>query len=254
MKHRNMTLFAAVEFVVIVCLCVALIDPANVPPPRDILALYKDPDLSAITWSEEKQPFADRNSQYRIREALYMRFTSDTVDLVCLGDSITQRFEWGDAIADRRVANRGIGSDTTDGMLARLDSIIRLKPKVISIMAGINDLSLKRTPDEIEASYRAILDTLAQMLPDTKVIVSSVLPVKESEPIPVGDILDINHRIKLLCDEKSIPYLDMFDAFADKNQNLKPEYAVDTVHLSPQGYALWLSYLIPALYSIDLNK
>ena len=217
------------------------------PRGGDVSSLYAEPDLSEIIWPVEKQSFADKNDQYRMKEALYMRFASGTVDLVCLGDSITQRFEWADAIPDRRVANRGIGSDTTDGMLARMDSVIKLEPEMISIMAGINDISLKRTADEIEASYRDILDTLEQELPETKIIVSSVLPVTEAHPIQSEDILEVNRRIKLLCEEKSVTYLDLFDAFADENQNLKAEYAVDTVHLTPQGYALWLSYLCPVL-------
>ena len=114
-------------------------------------------------------------------------------------------------------------------------------------MAGINDIALKRTPDEIEATYRAILDTLAQEIPDTKIIVSSILPVTSSHAIQPEEILAVNHRLELLCEEKRIPYLNLFSAFADENNYLKLEYALDNVHLTPQGYALWLSYLCPAL-------
>ena len=214
---------------------------------ENITELYREPNLSELIWSEEKYPFADQNWQYYEREALFMRFASGTVDLVCLGDSITQKFEWGDAISDRRVANRGIGSDTTVGILARLDSVIKLKPKTVSIMVGINDIQLNRTPDEIEISYRSILDTLTQALPDTKIVVSCVLPVAEAHPIQTEEILEVNRRVKCLCAEMSTPFLDMFDAFADENKHLKTEYDLDTVHLTPQGYALWLSYLVHEL-------
>ena len=51
------------------------------------------PVLTSAVWSEEKQSFADSNPQYQEREALFTRFCEGPVDLCCLGDSITQKFE-----------------------------------------------------------------------------------------------------------------------------------------------------------------
>ena len=171
-----------------------------------------------------------------------------TVDLVCLGDSITQKFEWSDAFPGIQVANRGISSDTTLGMLSRVDSVVALSPRYISLMAGINDL-LSCTPEETIVNYRTLLTALRQHLPNTQIIVTSVLPVSKSHSIPAENIIALNGMLKQLCEEFGITYLDLFEEFADEIHNLKPEYAIDLVHLSPQGYALWLSYLIPALYS-----
>ena len=246
MRKYIFPLIAAIEAVAILCLCTAFILQENAPPP-DSLSVYSAPDICETVWPEEKQPFSASNSQYGEREALFMRFGSGPVDLCCLGDSITQKFEWQDAFPGWRVANRGIGSDTTAGILARLDSVVKLEPKVISLMAGINDIAGERTPDEIEATYRAILDELHQQLPDTKIIVSSVLPVTSAHPIQAEDILAVNERLETLCKEEGIPYLDMFSAFSDEENDLRPEYALDKVHLNPQGYALWLSYLVDAL-------
>lgn len=252
MKKINSKILAvlcAAEACLILCLSIVVISFTNGPPPVDVSGssdLYARPDLSETVWPEEKQPFLS-NSQYREREALFMRFGSAPVDLCCLGDSITQKFEWQDAFPDRRVANRGIGSDTTEGILARLDSVVRLEPKVISLMAGINDVAQGRTPDEIEATYRSLLEELRLRLPDTEVIVSGLLPVTAAHPIQAADILAVNERLEALCAEEDVSYLDLFSAFAGENGCLLPEYALDYVHLSPQGYALWLSYLTPAL-------
>lgn len=145
------------------------------------------------------------------------------------------------------MANRGIGSDTTEGILARLDSVVMLEPKVISLMAGINDLAQGRTPDEIETTYRTLLEELRLRLPNTNVIVISLLPVTASHSIQAADILAVNERLKALCAEERVLYMDLFSAFADENGHLLPEYALDYVHLTPQGYAIWLSYLCQAL-------
>lgn len=128
-----------------------------------------------------------------------------------------------------------------------MDSVVKLEPKVISLMAGVNDLAAGRAPDEIGATYRILIDKLREQLPDTKMIVSSVLPVTSEHSIQPEDILALNRCLDALCKEKGIFYLDMFSDFADENNHLKSDYALDTVHLTSQGYALWLSYLVQPL-------
>ena len=64
--------------------------------------------------------------------------------MVFLGDSITQKIEWADFFPGLTVANRGIGYDTTGGALARLDSVIALKPSIVSCMLGINDIAQQK--------------------------------------------------------------------------------------------------------------
>ena len=209
-------------------------------------------DQNVPFWSQRKQAFAEKNRQYREKEALYMTFQPQ-VDLVCLGDSITQRFIWSDAFPDWRVANRGIGSDTTEGMLARVDSVVALSPRVVSVMAGINDLAQGNSPEQIAVSYRNLLEALEQQLPETELIVTSILPVTESHTIPNENILETNQLLKNLCAEKSILYLDIYSVFLDENGFLKDKYAFDSVHLTPEGYLLWLSYLGPALNNLELT-
>ena len=231
----------AAEATVILCLCFVFTLKTTAPPRVDT------PVLTSAVWSEEKQSFAESNPYYQEREALFTRFCEGPVDLCCLGDSITQKFEWQGALSGWTVANRGIGSDTTEGMLARLDSVIMLEPRAISLMAGVNDLSLGRTPEEIIETYRALLDEILLYLPDVEIIVNSVLPVTVYNGVNSEDIQALNLLLKDLCKEREIPYLDMFWSFADESGNLLPGYAIDSVHLSPDGFALWLSYLEPAV-------
>lgn len=181
-----------------------------------------------------------------------MVFQPEDVDLVCLGDSITQKFEWQDVFPGWKVANRGIGSDTTEGILARLDSVSALDPTIISLMVGINDLG-SSTPEETAVSYAALLDALAVKLPNAVVVVSGLLPVAEAHPINNQNVQALNTALKELCRERSLTFLDLYEAFAGKEGNLRPEYALDNVHLSAEGYRMWLSYLIPALEAAMLS-
>lgn len=211
------------------------------PPRWTSLPHYEGP---VAELPEEKLPFA--HSRYRERETLFMSFHPEEVDLCCLGDSITAKFEWQDALYPLRVANRGIGSDTTAGIAARLDSIAAIHPSVVSLMAGINDL-VNSSPDETAGSYAVLLDALDETLPGTTVIVSSVLPVTAAEGIGNDDIRRLNQQLEALCREHEFTYLDIHGAFAGEDGFLRAEYAFDNVHLTAEGYRLWLSYLIPAL-------
>lgn len=220
----------------------------QMPPPPDISALYADPDLSKTVWPEEKEPYLS-NGQYREREALFMRFSNGPVDVCCLGDSITQKFEWQDAFPGLRVSNRGIGSDTTLGVLSRLDSVKALQPSVISLMIGVNDL-VRRSPEDTAASYALLLDTLAEELPDTIIIVNSVLPVTAKDGVDNQNVQILNAALETLCQERGLCYLDLYGEFVGDDGWLRPEYALDTVHLTPAGFALWLSCLAPAIDSV----
>ena len=215
---------------------------------EEIEALYAQPDLSETQWPEGKIPFMESNPQYAEREARFMRFSGESADLCCLGDSITQLFEWQDAFPGLRVVNRGIGSDTTAGILARLDSVAATNPKVVSIMAGSNDTAQEGwTPEGVGENFTAILEALHTRLPDTTVIVSSMLPTSAAHPLRSEDIGAINQELKARCGELNVVYLDLFQLFADEEGNLRPEYNRDGIHLTPAGYALWLSHLAPAV-------
>jgi lysophospholipase L1-like esterase len=65
-----------------------------------------------------------------------------------LGDSITEGVAWNELLGISGIANRGIGGDTTEGIIGRLPNIYELNPEMCFIMAGINDIR-KNIPVEI---------------------------------------------------------------------------------------------------------
>jgi len=165
------------------------------------------------------------------------------VDICFLGDSITQRFPWQDYYREYVVVNRGIGSDTTDGILARLDSVVALNPKVIILLAGINDFVRDRTSEDIGATYEQILSQLKDELPEAKLVAISILQVLKDENIPKEDIIKTNALIQEVCNEQQVQYIDMFSVLADDDQYLNIDYASDNVHLNIKGYQLYCSTL-----------
>lgn len=97
---------------------------------------------------------------YRERVDLFRGLPIDSKSIVMLGDSLTQAAEWNEFFPSARILNRGIGRDTTAGVLSRFDTYLAGHPRKLFLMIGINDLREGSSVPEIVVQYRLILDKL----------------------------------------------------------------------------------------------
>jgi lysophospholipase L1-like esterase len=144
------------------------------------------------------------------------------------------------------IKNRGIRSDTTDGVLKRLEEIVSSFPDKIFIMIGINDLSRKKRISEIATNYEKILNYIQKKSPQTEIFVQSVLPVNEDVPRRLGhasndDVIKLNLELKKMCLRYSLQFIDLFPSFANRKDQLKKEYTYDGLHPNGKGYLIWKS-------------
>lgn len=180
--------------------------------------------------------------------------------IVFIGDSITDLYILDDHYADLPLAsyNRGIGGDTTAGVLDRLQvSIFDIQPSVVVLMIGSNDINGGIDSDEILQRYEAIIDGIYTALPEVDLYCMSIIPqnkdletyteIRVDKTTPV--ILAINPRIQALAESKGATYLDLFSLLADENKMLIQEYSDDGIHLNNNGLAVWTALLKP--YLID---
>lgn len=138
--------------------------------------------------------------------------------------------------------DRGISGQTTPQMLIRFrQDVVDLKPKVVVILAGTNDIAGNTGPSTLEM----IADNIKSMaeIADAngiKVILSSVLPVYDYpwKPglEPADKIIELNKMIKAYAEENGYIYLDYFSAMADDRNGLPKKYADDEVHPTVEGY------------------
>ncbi len=158
-------------------------------------------------------------------------------DIVFLGDSITEGGPWEELFPDLRVRNRGVGGDTSEGVLARLDQITRATPAKVFLLIGTNDLFRGASEDEIVANITEILDRLKQETPDTEVYLQSVLP---RAPKYRADIEALNARLAEVALEHGSAWIDLYPAFLDPaTGGIRGELSNDELHLLGPGYALW---------------
>jgi lysophospholipase L1-like esterase len=136
-----------------------------------------------------------------------------------------------------RTRNRGIGGDTSDGVLRRLEQVTRAQPAKVFLMIGTNDLYRGTSEDEIVANIEEILDRLKQESPDTEVYLESVLPRAVSYR---ARIEALNARLAEVAGEQGAAWADLYPSFLDPESGaIRPELSNDEVHLLGPGYALW---------------
>jgi lysophospholipase L1-like esterase len=174
--------------------------------------------------------------------------------VVFLGDSITYGGDWPGLFPNSSAVNRGIGGDSTLGLLKRLDQVIALKPSQIFLMIGTNDLCYNRPIPRIVANYRGILERFRDELPGTTVYVESVLPFNETMFPENGlrnndEIRDLNKEIKLLAKQYRYPFIDLTSAFVDEDGRLNKEYTTDGLHLNKAGYLQWRQQIQQYVFS-----
>ena len=164
--------------------------------------------------------------------------------VVFMGNSITQGWAkfWDVYFAGKPYINRGIGGQTTPQMLIRFrPDVINLKPAVVVMLCGTNDIAGNTGPSTLEM----IEDNIASMAElasanGIKVVLCSVLPAYDypwkpglapAEKIPV-----LNDWIKNYAQKMGFTYLNYFTPMADERNGMKAEYSQDGIHPNKAGY------------------
>lgn len=167
-------------------------------------------------------------------------------EVVFLGDSLTDFYDTDEFFHNVSSYNRGIAGDTTDGVLARLQSnVICLNPSKVFLQIGTNDLGLKKSVDYVYNNILKIISTLKEYCPETKLYIISLYPVNESahpyskvmvKPRKNKDIVTLNNMLMKYCNENKITYIDVHSFLIDDEGRLKKEYTVEGLHISFDGY------------------
>jgi len=165
--------------------------------------------------------------------------------VVFLGDEITERWGQGSAkfFPGKPYLNRGITRQTAAQMLVRFrQDVISLKPKVVIIQAGSNDIASVMGPssEATTADHFLSMVELAK-LHGIRVVLASVTPVcdcveKLSARRPAGKILSMNGWLKRYAKESGSVYLDYYSALA-AGRAMKRELTVDGLVPNDAGYA-----------------
>lgn len=185
-------------------------------------------------------------AHYREENAKLMPLAPGENRVVFFGDSITENWNLAEYFPGRPFINRGIHSQTTSQMLLRFRAdVIELKPRVVVILAGTNDLERRVPLESIEANIASMAEPASAV--GIRVVLASILPVRDVKTLSgretpnttlrtPAQIAALNERLKRYSTEKGFVYLDYFSAVADENGMLKPELSADGLHPNANGY------------------
>ncbi|ANY82178.1 hypothetical protein BB934_27880 (plasmid) [Microvirga ossetica] len=168
-----------------------------------------------------------------------------TAEIVMLGDSLTDWGNWDELLPGLDIINRGIGGDTSGGVLTRLKEISQRNPKTVVLMIGINDILQDSSPELVALNIKQTVRSLREN--KIRVILQSVLLMDATTGQRANrKVKRLNTFLRHIAAEESTQFLDLNTVLAP-NGTLHPELTRDGLHLAGRGYILWAESLRPLL-------
>ena len=178
--------------------------------------------------------------------------------VVFMGNSITDGWWPADSafFISNGYVDRGIDGQTTSEMLVRFRAdVINLKPKVVVIMAGTNDIAQNNGYISLENAFGNIV-SMVELARFNKItpILCSVMPAYEfgwrKGMEPAGKIIKLNEMIKAYADKHNLVYVDYHSALKDERNGLPAKYSHDEVHPTLEAYKIMESIVQKAIQKV----
>ena len=222
--------------------------PANTPllACPDHKTVSVTPDMLNEWWSIDW--WLPRHEQ-KLKDKQAILDNKGKVDLVFIGDSITQGWEgegadvWQKYYAKRHAFALGFGGDRTENVLWRLQhgAVEGLNPKLVVLMIGTNNTGHRHeNPATTAAGIKKLLAELQQRLPNSKLLLLGIFP---RDAQPDGYLRQINEQVNELiaqyADNQRIFYRNINREFLTPTGELSSEIMPDLLHPNSKGYAIW---------------
>lgn len=179
------------------------------------------------------------------------------VHVVFMGDSITENWKKRDPSFFREGwICRGISGQTSPQMVLRMASdVVALKPKLVHIMAGTNDIAGNTGPMKIEMTMANVRGMAAIARDaDIAVVVGSVLPAASfnwrPEVRPAERIIELNSQLKAFTQDNKHGWIDYHATLEDGKGGLSDGYTNDGVHPVLAGYKVMEELAVPKILQL----
>ena len=176
------------------------------------------------------------------------------IDLVFIGDSITDGWRgggkevWNKYYAPRKALNLGIGGDRTQHVLWRLQNgnLDGIKPKLAVVMIGTNNSNGNdNTAEEIADGIKAIITTIKEKTPDTKILLLAIFPRGEKPGPQREKNAKASELAAKTANDKTVFYLDIGEKFLGPDGVMSKDVMKDFLHPGTSGYQTWAEAIEP---------
>lgn len=251
MRSRNVLLYAFAALTLLVGSSISAAAQQAAPPAA--------PDYEELKARAERLESRLRDwanlARYRDANAKLQPAAKGETRVVFMGDSITDLWDdqnFGGFFPGKPYVNRGISGQTTPQMLLRFrQDVLALKPQVVVILAGTNDLA-GNTGASTLAMIQDNLTSMTELAQanGVRVVLASLLPVcdckknRDGQPLmqstrrQPAQIRALNEWIKSYAEARGIVYLDYYTAMVDDKGFLKEDLTYDGLHADARGYAV----------------
>lgn len=189
------------------------------------------------------------------RAAFWKDREADQGAVVFFGDSITHGWtDVGKAFPTLKVANRGIGGDTSRGLLWRLqEDVLDLHPRAVIMLIGINDLAGNVKPGDVAWNIRAMVDQMRLANPKMPLILCKVMPYKVQKGLYPERIQQLNSLIEgLAIGRPQVAVCDTWTPFATPEGTSVREEFPDLLHPNAAGHVKWAAALKPVMEKMGI--
>ncbi len=181
----------------------------------------------------------------------------DQKDIVMLGNSLTEGGQWDKILQRTDVANRGIGSDVTEGYIHRINDVFDLKPKICFIEGGVNDLARYIPQETIIRNLAILIDTLRNesIIPVLNAVTYVADNYRALKPKAFNNsIKNLNRAIRALAKEKKVRLIDLNGKITDGEYLLKKYTVADGIHYTANTYSLWKKEILKIVNKLNTHK
>lgn len=177
------------------------------------------------------------------RAGFWARRSQDQGGVVLVGDSLVAGAKKWEALQQAFpnlvLANRGIGGDTSRGVLFRFqEDVLDLHPKAIMMIAGSNDLSAYGKTEDTISNLTEMVAMAKKQDPNTRVIVCTIPPRNNPKaPTQPGKLEELNQKIRDLPPQDGVAVLDIYPLFLKEDGTQDTQYfGEDKLHFNEAGY------------------
>ncbi len=192
------------------------------------------------------------NPNYLTRTEYFLADSSQK-SIVMLGNSLTSRMDWNKLLNRHDIANRGIGSDITEGFVNRMNTVVALNPKICFVEGGVNDLARRIPDDEIIKNLKLVIHTLES---------DSIIPVLTTVTYVSTDyrrarlfnrkVKRLNKALLFMAAQSNVDVIDLNPSLTDGRYLKKEHSEPDGIHLKLYSYIIWRDKIVEILIRNDI--
>ena len=194
---------------------------------------------------------ANQDPYYARRATLFEQLPIGKKDIVMLGNSLTDGCEFNELLNNKHIKNRGIVGDIVQGLIDRVEPIIKGQPKKLFILSGVNDISHDVSADSIARAMEKLIVMVKQGSPRTKIYLQSLLPfnndVREWKLLKGRDhvVVEANVLLEQVARRQGVTWINLYPLFVDDQGRLRADLTNDGLHLMGKGYLIWRDAIKP---------